>query len=211
MKPAGMVLGIAAVAALLPTATAYAVSANRYVDAVTGINDMDPNCTAPPPADGCDIEHAVENVAGTGDIVHVAPGDYALPSGNGLEITKANLQVLGPGPGQATLSSSSSVAGIYVNEANITVSGLGVEYNGAGVGLGFGTSSTGSVADQLSVNSSSGASACRIDTSGTVTARNSVCHYTGKPERRYPGHLQRHGAGGRPLQRHCRRLPDLRA
>lgn len=171
---ASRILAVGLIVGLVPAATAHAT--DRYVDAVVGGNDTS-NCTLPPPADGCEIEHGVEGVQTVaGDQIIIAPGTYAPAAF--IVIADAGLKLIGPGPAQATINTSAAIAGVHVSAANVTVSGLRINYTGPGSGIFF-SGAGGSLGERLSVTASSGGSACRFDVNGAVTLSDSVCSYTG--------------------------------
>ena len=135
-------------------------------------------CTAPPPADGCDFEHAVEGAqTGINDNVIVAPGFYAesdeiTPSDSGLTVN-------GAGSPATTLSSTAPNA-FQIAASTVTVRGMRILHSGINNGFSFGVAAENSVGERLSVSTIAGGSACRFVATGATAAilRDSVCRNT---------------------------------
>jgi hypothetical protein len=157
-------------------------AADLYVDAVAGQANA-ATCQPAPPANGCDIYNAVENVEAAGDTIHVAPGDYNI-DGVGIEqlsIDDQNVKLLGPGAGLATVTTGLPLyPAVHISAVGAVVSGLGIVNTASGAntgGIAFGLNSTGSVGDGLSVRvpSASATYACTFDQYAGNALRNSVC------------------------------------
>ncbi len=162
------IFGSLAVVAALAFATP-AGAADRYVDAVAGANDLSA-CTAPPPADGCDFEHAVEGAqTGVGDNVFVAPGDYVET--DTITVMDADVSVIGPGAAAAKLSTSAPSWGVYTSQSGISISGLRIDYSGGGDAL-FIEANT-NLVERVRVSATAGSSACRLLYSAEL--RDTVC------------------------------------
>ena len=172
-----VIAGLLAALGLMLTAPA-AHAATLYVDAVAGVNDTQMGagaCTAAPPADGCNLQHAVETIAVADDNVMIAAGAYVESNELTLDAGQADVDLIGAGAPATTINSSAPNAvnfGALSNTASI--SGLQILHSvGTGSALVLGGPT---VADRVAVHSISGQSACRVINPATV--QNSVCRDT---------------------------------
>jgi hypothetical protein len=162
---------------LLPAASAQAT--DRYVDAVASDGDANVGCTVAPPADGCTLDNGI-NAAGPGDRVFMAAGTYAYSPGNGVLISDANLELIGAGSPQTTITTTATgIASVFINAAGVKVSGLRiVDSSGNGNAIQLGGAGTGGVIERVSAITS-GFSACLTQANGMTTIRDSVCAKVG--------------------------------
>jgi hypothetical protein len=170
-----LVLGL--IFGLVPATTAHAT--DRYVDTVPGADDPTTCLAVPPAANACDLVSALGAPAVAGDTVIASPGTYDLAGGS-LGIADTNLKLVGPGAGQATITTNApSQSGVFILSPGVVVSGFHITNSGAsGVGLQFGTNAGGGIGEGLSVTTASGDIACRFGNGGTASLRDSVCSNT---------------------------------
>lgn len=157
-------------AALLLVVPAAAPAAERHVSPTGAGTD----CTVAVP---CDVQTGVE-AAADGDVVTIAPGDYALAN-NSLKVTALNLTVRGAAPGQAPLLHGSANPLLDVDGPNATVTDLRLA-SSANSADTLKVREGGAALRRLEVRSTQGTNqrACSMEASATIS--DSTCSVAGE-------------------------------